>query len=184
MAGNDSFTLSVAGRARSKVSPFYNPTLDNLSKEARDLFENYSGIDPDRVVSHVEEIVRRPSHSLLLNANSSSEIEHGQLYQPHYPSTNIPLTPSPTSFRTHALAYSASSTSAYAPHPSTPASSRASKTTSKPSSTSAAVSGPRSDSSSLMAPRARIYMARTCGPSFGSWDTSCFATRAVSKPLF
>ncbi|OBU01593.2 hypothetical protein VE01_00565 [Pseudogymnoascus verrucosus] len=56
MAGNDSFTLSVAGRARSKVSPFYNPTLDNLSKEARDLFENYSGIDPDRVVSHVEEI--------------------------------------------------------------------------------------------------------------------------------
>ncbi|KFZ23284.1 hypothetical protein V502_02244 [Pseudogymnoascus sp. VKM F-4520 (FW-2644)] len=56
MAGNDSFTLSVAGRARSKVSPFYNPTLDNLSKEARDLFENYSGIEPDRVVSNVEEI--------------------------------------------------------------------------------------------------------------------------------
>lgn len=57
---NDSFSKSVAGSSRSKDSPFYNPSLDNLSKEVRDLFENYSGIEPDRVVPHIEEIVRLP----------------------------------------------------------------------------------------------------------------------------
>lgn len=58
MTGNDSFSRTVAFSAQSKDSSFYKPTLDNLSKEARDLLENYSGIEPDRVVSHVEEIVR------------------------------------------------------------------------------------------------------------------------------
>ncbi|OBT79249.1 hypothetical protein VF21_01878 [Pseudogymnoascus sp. 05NY08] len=56
MAGNDSFSRTVAFSAQSKDSSFYKPTLDNLSKEARDLLENYSGIEPDCVVPHVEEI--------------------------------------------------------------------------------------------------------------------------------
>ncbi|KAL5353797.1 hypothetical protein ACLOAV_001839 [Pseudogymnoascus australis] len=50
----DNVSLSVAGKSRSKDSPLYNPTLDNLPKEVGDLLENYSGIEPDRVVSHVE----------------------------------------------------------------------------------------------------------------------------------
>ena len=58
MTGKDSFCRTVAFSTQSKDSPFYKPTLDNLSKEARDLLENYSGIEPDRVVPHVEEIVR------------------------------------------------------------------------------------------------------------------------------
>ncbi|KFY75014.1 hypothetical protein V499_04993 [Pseudogymnoascus sp. VKM F-103] len=56
MTGKDSFCRTVAFSTQSKDSPFYKPTLDNLSKEARDLLENYSGIEPDRVVPHVEEI--------------------------------------------------------------------------------------------------------------------------------
>ena len=43
---------------RAKVAPFYSPSLDNLSKKARDLLESYSGVEPDRVVEHVMEIVR------------------------------------------------------------------------------------------------------------------------------
>ena len=54
MANNDSLSLSAAGLSRSKDSPFHNPTLDNLSNEVRDLFENYSGIEPNRVVSHID----------------------------------------------------------------------------------------------------------------------------------
>lgn len=59
----DNVSLSVAGKSRSKDSPLYNPTLDNLPKEVGDLLENYSGIEPDRVVSHVEKVVSPPGHT-------------------------------------------------------------------------------------------------------------------------
>lgn len=49
---------SLPPAARSKDSPFYTPKLDTLSQQARKLLESYSGIEPDHVIEHVEDIVR------------------------------------------------------------------------------------------------------------------------------
>lgn len=50
--------------ARSKDSPFYSPKLDTVSEQARKLLESYSGIEPDHVIKHVEDIVR-PFHPYI-----------------------------------------------------------------------------------------------------------------------
>jgi hypothetical protein len=57
MADGDTFTHQVSTSGASD-SPFYTPKLESLSEEVRSLLENYSGIEPDRVVPHIEEMVR------------------------------------------------------------------------------------------------------------------------------
>lgn len=44
--------------SRDKSVGWYTPTLENVSEAQRDLLENYSHIEPDRVIPHILEIVR------------------------------------------------------------------------------------------------------------------------------
>jgi hypothetical protein len=67
MADGDTFTQQVSTLGATD-SPFYTPKLESLSEEVRSLLENYSGIEPDRVVSHIQEMVR-----LLLPLQSVSQ---------------------------------------------------------------------------------------------------------------
>ncbi|KFX96738.1 hypothetical protein V490_03169 [Pseudogymnoascus sp. VKM F-3557] len=55
MADGDSFTHQVSTLG-APDSPFYTPKLESLSEEVRSLLENYSGIEPDLVVPHIEEM--------------------------------------------------------------------------------------------------------------------------------
>ncbi|KFY60093.1 hypothetical protein V497_03867 [Pseudogymnoascus sp. VKM F-4516 (FW-969)] len=55
MADSDSFTHQVSTLGATD-SAFYTPKLESLSEEVRSLLENYSGIEPDRVVPYIEEM--------------------------------------------------------------------------------------------------------------------------------
>lgn len=43
--------------SRNKNVGWYTPTLENISDAQRDLLENYSKIEPDRVIPHILEVV-------------------------------------------------------------------------------------------------------------------------------
>ena len=50
----------IAKDARSVKWPWYHDNLENdLSQEARDVLEKYSGIAPEHVKSHIYKIVSR-----------------------------------------------------------------------------------------------------------------------------
>lgn len=47
-----------AGSEHDKTVPWYKADIGEIPKEAQELFENYSGIAPDRVASHILAVVR------------------------------------------------------------------------------------------------------------------------------
>jgi hypothetical protein len=60
-AAAPSIPLGAQVGTRDKSVGWYTPTMETVDPAVRDLFENYSHVEPDKVIPFILEMVR-PSH--------------------------------------------------------------------------------------------------------------------------